>query len=458
MAPVFFPFDSGPGASVMTAQWSKMARLWKPDGVIFGLLNECQVYADSSGRQVKVKTGGFWLKGGYAYTTSESILALATNPSGNARIDVIAAEIDWVNNTMGLVVITGTPSATPIAPEPTLVDGTKWQLKLAQVAVANGYTTVAAADVSDFRTYCQRGQINILGFQPPSANAGEYGIDFAGAGGVNWKQWALGKGEFEETSNLYKLPDRYSGGGFRAKLLLHPIPYTLDSCDTAWTANANVTQAQETSLIKEGAAAQKFTVAAAFTTGIAAYRNFSVVDLHLYKKFYCWIKSDIATNAGDVQVALDDSAGCATPVKLFDMPALAAGVMTFVEVDCGDMSATGAIQSAGVKITVDKGAQVVTLDHVCFTGQVIFGMDAVVIPSGGNINDAVFGSPQYSALTTMRYMRPLEVEITIPVVAGGTPAPGNFAKFRFPRKNDATDGHVADVAIMAATIYYPESV
>lgn len=458
MTRYFYPFDSGPGASVMTAQWSKMARLWKPDGVIFGYANEYQVYADSSGKQVKVKTGAVWIKGGYAYDTSENTIALASNSSGNPRIDVIAAEIDWVNNTMGIVSITGTPGATPVAPSLTQTDGTKWQIKLGQVTIANGYTTVAAGDVTDFRSYCQRGQINILGLQPPAVSAGEYGLDKAGAGGLNWKQWHVGKGEFEESSNLYKMPDRYSGGGFRAKILVQAVPYSLDNCDTAWTANANVTQAQETSLMKEGAAAQKFTIAAAFTTGIAGYHAITSVDLHLYKKFYAWLKSDIATNAGDLQVVLDDTAACASPVKLFDVPALAGGVMTLCEWDCGDMSGTAAIISVGLKVVVDKGAQVVTIDQVCLTGQSIFGLETSAVNPGDDINLAVYGSPQYSALTTLRFMKPVEIEISTPVVASGSPAPGSYFKFRLSRKNDASDTHGADAAIISSTIYYPEAV
>ena len=458
MTRYYYPFDSGPGASVMTGQWSRMARLWKPDGVIFGYSNEYQVFADSSGKQVKVKTGAVWIKGGYAYDTAENTIALASNASGNPRIDVIAAEIDWVNNTMGIVAITGTPGVTPSAPALTQTDGTKWQIKLAQVAIANGYTTVAAGDVSDYRSYCQRGQINILGLQPPVTSAGDYGLDKAGDGGVNWKQWQLAKGEYEESSNLYKMPDRYSGGGFRAKFLVQAVPYSLDNCDTAWTANANVTQAQETSLMKEGAAAQKFTIGAAFTTGIAGYHAITSVDLHLYKKIYEWIKSDIATNAGDLQLVLDNTAGCVSPEKTFDVPALAAGVMTLCEWDCGDMSATGAIISVGLKVAVDKGAQVVTIDQVCLTGQSIFGLEAVAINPGDDLNSVVFGTPEYSELTTLRFMKPVEIEISTPVVASGSPAPGSYLKFRLSRKNDASDTHGADVAIITSTVYYPEAV
>ncbi len=458
MTRYYFPFDSGPGASVMTAQWSKMARLWKPDGVIFGYANEYQVYADSSGKQVKVKTGAVWIKGGYAYDTSENTIAMASNSSGTPRIDVIAAEIDWVNNTMGVVSITGTPGVTPVAPTLTKTDGTKWQLKLAEVYIANGYTTVAATDVTDYRTYTQRGQINVLGFQPASLNGGDYSTNNSGAGGLNWKQNALGKAEFLETVNLYKMPDRYSGGGFKAKVLLHPIPYTLDSCDVAWTANANVTQAQESTagLFKEGVAAQKFTIAAAFTTGIAAYKAITSIDLSKQKYVYCWIKSDVQTTLGQLQLVIDDTAACVSPVKAWDIPALSAGVNTLVEIACGDMSGCGAIISVGLKVVTDIGAQVVTLDYVCMTGQVIIGMDAVVLTTGSNFNTAAFGSPQYSVLTTMRYMTPIEVEIATAVVAGGTPAPGNFAKFRFTRKNDATDGHLADAAIISASVYYSE--
>ena len=149
-------------------------------------------------------------------------------------------------------------------PALTQTDGTKWQIPLAQVSIANGYTTVAAGDVMDTRKFCQRGQINFSNFQQPSLTPGEFQEITSGEGGITYGKNALSKGDLLCSTNLFKMPDKYQlGGTLKAKLLIEANLWMIDSCDVAWTAGANVTQGQETALMKEGAACQKFTVAAA---------------------------------------------------------------------------------------------------------------------------------------------------------------------------------------------------
>jgi hypothetical protein len=49
----------------------------------------------------------------------------------------------------------------------------------------------------------------------------------------------------------------------------------IDDCEDAWTASANVTDANDTTYVRYGTNCRKLTVAAGFTTGIVAYENFS---------------------------------------------------------------------------------------------------------------------------------------------------------------------------------------
>lgn len=459
------PFDAGNGGAVSETMWSKMARMWKPDGVIFAYLNECEVYGDSSGRQVKVKSGGFWIKGHFAYDTAETTLALTINVSGNPRIDVIVAEIDWVNNTMEFAVIQGTPAATPSAPALTQTDGVIWQIKLAQVAIINGYTTVASTDVTDYRSYTQCGILNALSVNTVSTSSGDKMANFSGEGGITFKRSAMGKGEYMASSNLFKMPSKYNGGNLLCKLLIEPALNVIDSCDAAWTAGGNVTQAQETGIMKEGTACQKLTVAAGATANqIIAYKNFASKDLSGAKYLYAWFRSDTALNAGDWQIKLDDTNAIASPVVSLDIPAIVANTWTFLELTLPDMSGLGAALSVGLYQVVDKGAMIAYIDEVGVTGQVIFGASSYMLPAGNgvtpvNINDAstVFGTPQYAPLTTLRYHRPIEVSIATKITPAGTPEAGNYGIFRFERKNDATDKHGADAYLIAATILYPES-
>lgn len=465
MTITYGPFDAGAGASVSEDFWSRMARMWKPDGVVFNYLNECEVYGDSSGRQVKVKSGGFYIKGHYAYDTAETTLALTTNVSGNPRIDVITAEIDWVNNTMEFAVVEGTPGATPVAPSLTQTDGTKWQIKLAEVAIANGYTTVAAGDVTDYRQYTQCGRLNLTGFTPPTTGGGDDAVTFSGEGLVTYKNSSMSKGDLLSSVNLFKMPPKYNGGNILAKVLVEPALNVIDSCDAAWTAGSNVTDANEGTIKKEGLYSRKLTVSASATAGqIIAYKNFSSKDLSGALYVYCWFRTDTALADGDWQLMLDDTNGIASPVKTYNIPACLANTWYFLEWAAGDMSGMGAALSVGLYQVVDKGAMIAYIDEIGVTGQVIMGVSSYMMPSGPgvtpiNINDSaiVYGTPQYSALTTLRYHRPVEIKIPTKITPAGTLNGESYASFSVVRKNDATDKHGAEIKLISAIVLYPES-
>jgi hypothetical protein len=133
-----------------------MAALWLPTGVIKGYLNELQPYGDSSGRQVKVKTGKAWIAGVYYENDAEIILAVTANSSGSTRLDRIVVRVNWTTNTCALLVVAGTPGAGT-APAPTNT-ATTWDLNLGYVTVVNGAATIAAADVKD-----ERGRLDLSG-------------------------------------------------------------------------------------------------------------------------------------------------------------------------------------------------------------------------------------------------------------------------------------------------------
>lgn len=150
MAEYYYPFDAGAGSSVQESQWSKMARWWAQNGISAGYENELEVYADSSGMQVKVKSGMGTIRGHYYESTAEQTLAIESADPSNPRIDIVALEVDWQNNTMGLVVIKGTAGATPAAPALTQSTA-KWQIPLAYIAVGTGVSTIASGNVTDKR-------------------------------------------------------------------------------------------------------------------------------------------------------------------------------------------------------------------------------------------------------------------------------------------------------------------
>lgn len=148
----YAPFDSGAGSSVTEDGWRAMQRRTGVPGVIRDSLNGMLVYADSTGMQVKVKTGELWAEGHYGSITVEKIVAIATAHATLARIDRIVARLDYVNNQIVVDAVTGTAAATPAAPAVTR-NSSIFEISLAEVSVPAADTGIDAAQVTDARAY-----------------------------------------------------------------------------------------------------------------------------------------------------------------------------------------------------------------------------------------------------------------------------------------------------------------
>jgi hypothetical protein len=151
MSEMCWPFDNSPsvtGSNVSESGWTKMSSLWSATGIVKDTLNELQPYGDSSGRQIKVKSGRAWIQGVYYESDAETTVTIAANSSGSLRIDRVVTRVNWTSNTCVQTVIQGTPGAG--VPAPTW-SSTTWDLLLCQVSVANGASVINAADVTDER-------------------------------------------------------------------------------------------------------------------------------------------------------------------------------------------------------------------------------------------------------------------------------------------------------------------
>jgi len=149
----FYPFDSGAGAGVRTAQWSKMFRQVFADGVVKDYLNSLLVYADSTGMQVKVKSGAGLIAGHYYENTAEEIVAINSANASLPRYDLVVLQVDWSlsDNQISVTTVRGTAASSPSIPTVTQTANI-WQILLAVVYVGAGVTTIAAANVTDLRT------------------------------------------------------------------------------------------------------------------------------------------------------------------------------------------------------------------------------------------------------------------------------------------------------------------
>lgn len=160
MTTTYFPFASGAGANVSESGWGAMARHWLGTGILHGELNDSLVYGDSSGMQVKVKSGRAWLDGFFFQDDAsggDTALSIAAADPSNPRVDLVVLRLDHTIPSIAYVVLTGTPAGSPVAPTPTQTVGGRWELPLAKVAVAAAASTISAANVTDQRTFAAVG-------------------------------------------------------------------------------------------------------------------------------------------------------------------------------------------------------------------------------------------------------------------------------------------------------------
>jgi hypothetical protein len=148
---VYAPFDSGPGSSIGEDTWRKIMRRPTVSGVLRNVLNELLVYADSTGMQVKVKTGEVWMEGEWGTITIEKIVPIATAHATLARIDRIVARADYVANQIVVDVLTGT-AGSGLAIGCTR-NTAMYEVSLATIAVPATDVSIDAAQVTDARQF-----------------------------------------------------------------------------------------------------------------------------------------------------------------------------------------------------------------------------------------------------------------------------------------------------------------
>ncbi len=139
----------------------------------------------------------------------------------------------------------------------------------------------------------------------------------------------------------------------------------IDDCQAAWAAAVNVTATAEAAARKVNAKGAKLVIAAGFTTGLVATRDFAAIDLSGYKYIGFWIKSDIPVPANVLQLVLDETAACASPDETLKLPALAAGVWRYVRLAVtGAGTARDAAISVGINAASDPGAATLFVDDI----------------------------------------------------------------------------------------------
>lgn len=97
--------------------------------------------------------GAALVHGTWYHNDANLNMALGANASGNPRVDTLVLRKDWSAQTVRAAIKQGTPAATPVPPGMTRSDGSIWEIPIADIAVANGFSSIAAADITSRRIF-----------------------------------------------------------------------------------------------------------------------------------------------------------------------------------------------------------------------------------------------------------------------------------------------------------------
>jgi hypothetical protein len=140
----------------------------------------------------------------------------------------------------------------------------------------------------------------------------------------------------------------------------------IHACAVAFdeTIDSDITVTVDTKDKKQGSQSNKFVIAAGASAGDLATDSITSKDISGYDYIEFWVKSTVATSAGNLKLHLDDTASCGSPVESISIPALTADTWTFVRDKIDNPELCSAIISVGLEYDADIGACTVWLDDI----------------------------------------------------------------------------------------------
>ncbi len=133
-----------------------------------------------------------------------------------------------------------------------------------------------------------------------------------------------------------------------------------------WVPSGDVTNSTEASDYKQGANALDVAIAAAFTTGLITRSPDLSVDLTSPQHYavQMWIKATGDTTAGQIELVLDDTSACISPLETIDIPALATDTWEQVTLDLAVPTTLSSIVCVGLNANSDPGTITLTIDGI----------------------------------------------------------------------------------------------
>lgn len=135
----------------------------------------------------------------------------------------------------------------------------------------------------------------------------------------------------------------------------------IEDCNDTWNEQVIGGVTLSTTTGKDGNAARATTVG----VGVSILMSEAIsVDLSAYKTILAWVRSGVNTSAGDLQILLDNTGNCASPLETLNIPALLANTWTRVLLKLSNPAALTALVSIGLKQAVDLADSTFDIDDV----------------------------------------------------------------------------------------------
>jgi len=138
----------------------------------------------------------------------------------------------------------------------------------------------------------------------------------------------------------------------------------LSLADKVWTVGSNATGTVvsiEASKKKEGTGSVKIIVHVSTTTALLAYENLVTnVDLTDQTQVQFWVRSSVATTAGQLEIVLDNTANCGSPEVHIDVPVLAPDTWKLVTAAITSSTVTTFVANADKSAVTCVGVEVET--------------------------------------------------------------------------------------------------
>lgn len=115
---------------------------------------------------IAVQIGAALVDGRFYENTAIETLTVSANASGNPRIDTIVIRLDYVLQTVRLAVKQGSPAGSPVPPT-MQQDASFWETPIADIAVANGFATLAQSTITYRARFADAGALGWLPFAYP---------------------------------------------------------------------------------------------------------------------------------------------------------------------------------------------------------------------------------------------------------------------------------------------------